>query len=474
MNIIPQHIEKLKEISGPKGWIDDPDSMPPFLVEPRDKYQGKTPLILLPDSTETVAAIVSYCANHKIAIVPQGGNTGLVGGSIPTTSGHEILVSLKRLNQIRETDPHNQTMTVEAGCILSDIQDLARKIDFLFPLSLAAEGSCMIGGNLSTNAGGVNVLHYGNMRSLVLGLEVVLPSGEIWHGLNGLRKDNTGYDLKQMFIGAEGTLGIITAATLKLYAYPHEKQTALVAVPNPAAAIEFLTIARTISGGCITAFELMPRIGMEIVTRHMPGLRDPMSNAHDWYVLLECTSSLSRDLLDLEQVMERILTEAMEKELVRDGVIAKNQTERGNLWGLRENLSEAQRHEGGSIKHDISLPISAIPAFLEEAGELVENFIPGSRPVPFGHLGDGNLHYNISQPLAMDKQEFLDKWPQLNRKIHDIVKKFNGSFSAEHGIGRMKTDEMSHYKTKVEMNMMRQIKNTLDPDNIMNPGVILT
>ncbi|MBL4801973.1 MAG: FAD-binding oxidoreductase [Emcibacter sp.] len=474
MSITPQHIDKLKEISGSKGWIDDQQAMQPFLIEPRDKYLGKTPLVLLPDSTEKVAEIITYCAHHKIALVPQGGNTGLVGGSIPTTSGNELLISLRRLNLVRETNAHNQTMTVEAGCILSDIQDLAQKNDFLFPLSLAAEGSCMIGGNLSTNAGGVNVLHYGNMRNLVLGLEVVLPNGEIWHGLNGLRKDNTGYDLKQLFIGAEGTLGIITAATLKLFPFPHEKQTALVAVPSPQAAIDLLTIARTISGGCITAFELMPRIGIEMVTRHMSGLRDPMTAPYNWYVLLECTSSLSRDLLDLEQVMERILTTAMEKDLVLDGVIAKNQNESTNLWGLRENLSEAQRHEGGSIKHDISIPISAIPEFLTDAGKLVENMIPGARPVPFGHLGDGNLHYNISQPIEMDRQVFLDKWHDLNRNIHNIVEKFNGSFSAEHGIGRMKTDEMSHYKTKVEMDLMRQIKKTLDPDNIMNPGVILT
>ncbi len=471
MIITPGHLEKLKEISGPKGWMEDPADMQPFLIEPRDKYQGRTALILLPDSTEKVAEIVTYCARHKIPVVPQGGNTGLVGGSIP--SENELLINLKRLDRIREKNAPNQTMTVEAGCILSHIQDLAAQLGLLFPLSLAAEGSCMIGGNLSTNAGGVNVLHYGNMRSLVLGLEVVLPSGEIWHGLGGLIKDNTGYDLKQLFIGAEGTLGIITAATLKLFPCTSEKQTALVAVPSPQAAVDLLALTRSISGNCITAFEIMPRLGIEIVTRHMPETRDPMSTPHDWYVLLECTSSISRSLLDLEQVMERILAKAMDMGLVLDGVIAKNETESDNLWRLRESLSDAQSHEGGSIKHDISVPVSAIPAFLREAGALVETLIPGARPVPFGHLGDGNLHYNISQPLDMDMQAFLDKWQDLNRHIHDIVQRYNGSFSAEHGIGRMKVDELAHYKSKIELNLMQQIKKALDPDNIMNPGVIL-
>lgn len=473
MTIASNHLKNLKDISDPKGWIEDPDSQQPFLIEPRGKYHGRTPLVLLPDTTDKVAEIVTYCALHKISIVPQGGNTGLVGGSIPTASGNELVISLKRLNRVRDRDPANQTMTVEAGCILSDIQNQAKDMDCLFPLSLAAEGSCMIGGNLSTNAGGVNVLHYGNMRNLVLGLEVVLPSGVVWRGLNGLRKDNTGYDLKQIFIGAEGTLGIITAATLKLFPYPHARQTAFVAVPNPKAAVDLLNLARRVSGNYITAFEIMPRIGLEMVTRHMPGTCDPMATAYDWYVLLECTSSLSEDLLDLGQVMECILTQAMEKELVLDGVIAKNQTESENLWHLREHLSEAQKFEGGSIKHDISVPISAIPAFLTQADKVVEATIPGARPVPFGHIGDGNLHYNISQPVKMDKQAFLEHAEILNRRVHDVVHKLGGSFSAEHGIGRIKTGDMRHYKSDVEMTLMRQIKTALDPDGIMNPGVIL-
>jgi len=473
MPISPENLRDLKTICGARGWIDDQDSMTAFLIEPRDKYRGNTPLVLLPDTTDKVAEIVRYCALHKIPVVPQGGNTGLVGGSIPTSSGHEILVSLKRLNRVRETDSHNQTMTVEAGCLLADIQNQAKERNFLFPLSLAAEGSCMIGGNISTNAGGVNVLHYGNMRSLVLGLEAVLPSGDIWHGLSGLRKDNTGYDLKQLFIGAEGTLGIITAATLKLSPYPHEKQTAFVAVPSPKAAVELLSIARNISGNCITAFEIMPRLGLEIVTRNMPNAKDPMGQAYDWYILLECTSSLSRDLLDLEQVVERILSQAMDKSLVLDGVIAKNETESANLWRLRESLSAAQKFEGGSIKHDISVPISAIPDFLIAAGAVVEDMIPGARPVPFGHLGDGNLHYNISQPKDMDRLEFLAQWEKLNRKVHDVVRQFKGSFSAEHGIGRMKTEDMLHYKSPIEWHMMWQIKKAIDPDNLMNPNVII-
>jgi len=473
MAILSEHLEDLKKIAGPKGWIDNQDDMQPFLIEPRNLYHGKTPLVLLPDSTGQVAEIVSYCARHHIPVIPQGGNSGLVGGSIPGGEGTEILLSLKRLNHIRQQDIANQTITVEAGCILSHIQDIAKEMDCLFPLSLAAEGSCMIGGNLSTNAGGVNVLHYGTMRAQVLGMEVVLPSGEIWHGLSGLRKDNTGYDLKQLFIGAEGTLGIITAATLKLYPYPHEKQTAFVAVADPKAAIDLLTHARSISGNCLTAFELMPRLGIDIVTRHMPGCKDPMTAVYDWYILLECTSSFSRDLLDLDAVMARILSTALDKGLLLDGVIAKNEAESANLWRLREMMSEAQKHEGGSIKHDISVPISAIAAFIDHAEEVTLATIPGARPLPFGHLGDGNLHYNISQPQDMDKQVFLDQWALLNQRIHDVVKKFNGSFSAEHGIGRMKTGEMLRYKSTVDLDLMRQIKNALDPDTIMNPNVIL-
>ncbi|WP_417623409.1 FAD-binding oxidoreductase [Paremcibacter congregatus] len=473
MCLSDSHLNILKDLSGPKGWQDDPREMSAYLTEPRGKYQGKTALVLLPDNTQKVADIVRYCAQHQIAIVPQSGNTGLVGGSIPTLAGDQILISLKRMNRMRHTDPDNQSMTVEAGCILADVQQRARDIDCIFPLSLAAEGSCMIGGNLSTNAGGVNVLHYGNARNLVLGLEVVLPSGEIWHGLTGLRKDNTGYDLKQLFIGAEGTLGIITAATLKLSPYPHQKQTAFVAVPDPKSAVELLSIARRVSGGCITAFELVPRRGLEMVTHHMPGCRDPLETAYDWYVLLETTSSLNRDLLDLERVMERILEDALQKDLVLDGVIAKNDSESEALWGLREHLSEAQKHEGGSIKHDISVAISTIPEFLLKAADIVEALIPGARPVPFGHLGDGNLHYNVSQPREMAKSDFLECWEDLNRHIHDLVKDFHGSFSAEHGIGRMKTTDMARYKSSVELDMMRRIKAALDPEDIMNPGVIL-
>ncbi|MCF8474123.1 MAG: FAD-binding oxidoreductase [Emcibacter sp.] len=473
MTINPTHIEKLKEIAGSKGWIDNPSNMQSFLEEPRDKFKGHTDLILLPENRDQVSEIVRYCAQHKIPIVPQGGNSGLVGGGIPSSAGDEILISLRRLSHIREVNIDNQTVTVEAGCILAHIQEQAKEVDCLFPLSLAAEGSCMIGGNLSTNAGGVNVLHYGNMRNLVLGLEVVLPNGDIWHGLNGLRKNNTGYDLKQLFIGAEGTLGIITAATLKLFPYPHEKQTAFVAVKDPKAAVDFLTLARRISGNMITAFEIIPRLGLDIVIRHIPNNRDPLETSYDWYILLECTSSLGRDLLNLEQVMEHILSSAMDKGLVLDGVIAKNETESAQLWRLREHLSDAQKYEGGSIKHDISLPISAIPEFLIKSGAVVEKVIPSARPVPFGHLGDGNLHYNISQPITMDKAEFLDKWEHLNHHVHDLVKEYNGSFSAEHGIGRLKIDDMERYKSKIELDMMRKIKNSLDPDMIMNPNVIL-
>lgn len=473
MPIAPHHLANLKDIAGSKAFCDDAHAMAPYLKESRDKYFGKSPLVLKPDSREKVSEIVLYCHQNDIIIVPQGGNSGLVGGGIPDQSGDMILLSLSRMNRVRASDPANQSITVEAGAILKDVQDRAKEMDCLFPLSLAAEGSCQIGGNISTNAGGVNVLQYGGMRDLVLGLEVVLAGGEIWHGLSGLRKDNTGYDLKQLFIGAEGTLGIITAATLKLSPYPHQKQTAFVAVPDPAAAVSLLDLGRKISGDCLTAFEILPRFGLDIVTRHLPSARDPLAASYDWYVLMECSTSLDKEFLDLERVLERLLEKGFEKQLVLDGVVAQNQTQSRDLWTLRESLSEMQKLEGGSIKHDVSLPLSAIAEFLSRANTAVEQAIPGARPVPFGHIGDGNIHYNISQPLEMDKQEFLDHWEEINRIVHDIVHDFGGSFSAEHGIGRMKVADMKRYKSAAELEVMRGLKKALDAKNILNPGVIL-
>jgi len=473
MKIDKRHLQYLKEIAGPKAFVEDAETLAPFLRESRDKYFGSSPLLLQPDSTEKISEIMAYCHEHEIQVVPQGGNSGLVGGGIPDQSGNMILLSLSRMNKIRHCDAANQSITVEAGTILAHVQEKAKEMDCLFPLSLASEGSCQIGGNISTNAGGVNVLHYGSMRQLVLGLEVVLANGVIWNGLSGLRKDNTGYDLKQLFIGAEGSLGIVTAATLKLSPYPHQKQTAFVAVADPAAAVRLLELGRKVSGDCLTAFEIMPRFGLDMVIRHLPGARDPLNAPYEWYVLVECSTSLEKDYLDLDRLLEKILETGFEKELVFDGVVAKNEREAQDLWTLRESLSEMQKLEGGSIKHDVSLPLSAIDDFLKDANEAVERAIPGARPVPFGHIGDGNIHYNISQPVDMDKQEFLDHWSDLNRIIHDIVHMFQGSFSAEHGIGRMKIQDMIRYKTAGELEMMRQVKQSLDPKNILNPGVIL-
>ncbi|MEZ5758481.1 MAG: FAD-binding oxidoreductase [Emcibacteraceae bacterium] len=467
------HLEKLKNIAGPKGYSTDPDVIEPHLKEPREKFIGKSPLVLYPDSTEKVSALVHFAYEHDIKLVPQSGNTGLVGGGVPDASGNEIIISLKRMNRVRVKDNLNHTMTVESGMILADAHNIATSMDMIFPMHLASEGSAMIGGNISSNAGGINVLHYGVMRDLVLGLEVVLPNGDIWNGLTGLRKDNTGYDLKQLFIGAEGTLGIITAATLKLFPAHKQKNTAFVAIQNPEAAIKLLNLAREISGDSLIAFEILPRIGLDMTIKHMPGCRDPLDQSYPWYILMECATSLNPDLLDLEKVMERILETAMEAELVIDGVVPKNMNEANDLWKLREFMSEAQKFEGGSIKHDIAVPVSKIPEFLKQAVEAVMQALPGVRPVPFGHIGDGNIHFNLSQPVNMNKQDYLKKWPDLNRVVHDIVTELGGSISAEHGIGTLKVGELEHYKPETDLKIMRDIKKTIDPKNIMNPGRII-
>jgi FAD/FMN-containing dehydrogenase len=467
------HIHALKKIVGDKGWTIDQDIMAPHIIEPRQKYIGKTPLLLFPDTTKKISKIVKYCYDHEIKIVPQGGNTGLVGGGIPDQSNDEILISLKRLHQTRSVDPLNYTITIEAGMILSDVHNLAEKIDCHFPMHIASEGSAMIGGNISTNAGGINVLQYGMMRELVLGLEVVLPDGEIWNGLSGLRKDNTGYDLKQLFIGGEGTLGIITAATLKIYPRFEQKHSAFVSIPDPQAAVKLLTLARKISGDSLIAFEILPRIGLDFTIKHMPNCRDPLERKYDWYILMECATSLNKNLLDLESVLEKILEKAMEQGLVLDGVIPKNIAETKALWNLREYMSEAQKFEGGSIKHDISVPVSKIPEFLCLATTAVKSALPGIRPVPFGHIGDGNIHFNLSQPLDTGKGEYLAKWSDINRIVHDIVIDLGGSISAEHGIGQMKVEDLAHYKPAIDIKLMHKIKHAIDPKNIMNPGKII-
>ena len=463
-------LDAIRAAVGPGGFSDTPADIAPFLREHRGLYQGETALFVQPASTEAVAKVVSICAQAKIAIVPQGGNTGLVGGQIPFPGDHAILLNLSRMNKVRALDPDNDTITVEAGCTLAALQQAAEAADRLFPLSLASEGSCQIGGNISTNAGGNAVLRYGNMRDLVLGIEAVLPDGRIWNGLRGLRKDNTGYDLKQLFIGGEGTLGIVTAAVCKLFPRPRSVATALVAVPDVAAAVSLFGRLKQTSGDRLTAFELIPRIGIDFVTRHIPAARDPLTKAVDWYVLAELSSAGEEDL---RHRLEAALATALEEGLASDAAIAESGAQESALWALRENLSDVQKLEGGSIKHDISVPISAIPAFITEASKAVTAALPGIRPVPFGHIGDGNVHFNLSQPPAMDRDAFLDRWAEFNRIVHDIAAGLGGSISAEHGLGFMKRDEITHYKSAVEIDMMRAVKRALDPQNIMNPGKLV-
>ena len=463
-------LDRMAGIVGTKNVITDADAMVPYLKEWRDLFRGKAQGIVRPGSTAEVAELVKLAAKTGTVLVPQGGNTGLVGGQIPISEGREVILSLQRLDKIRAVDTDGDTMIVEAGVTLKRAQDAAEAAGRLFPLSLASEGSCTIGGNLSTNAGGTAVLAYGNARELCMGLEVVLPDGRIWNGLRQLRKDNTGYDLKNLFIGAEGTLGIITAAVLKLFPAPAARATAFLAVPDPAAALELLNAAKAGAGGTLTTFELMPRIGMDFVLRHASGTRDPLSESSPWYVLMEVSAQQASGL---DEHVEAFLGEALEKGIVTDAALAGSLSQRADFWKLREMLSEVQTYEGGSIKHDVSVPIHATPEFLARAIAAVEAMVPGCRPVPFGHLGDGNIHFNVSQPVGADKAGFLARWSEMNEAVHAIVAELHGSISAEHGIGRLKRDLLPGVKDPVELDLMRTIKKTLDPQGILNPGAVL-
>jgi FAD/FMN-containing dehydrogenase len=462
-------LSRLHEILGPKGVIVDPALLEPHLVEWRGLYRGTARVVVKPANTDEVAAVVKLCCETRTPIVPQGGNTGLVGGAVADEKA--IILSLARMNKVRALDKSAYTLTVEAGVVLADVQKVAEEADRLFPLSLAAEGSCQIGGNLSTNAGGTAVLRYGNSRDLVLGLEVVLPNGEIIHGLHGLRKDNTGYDLRHLFLGAEGTLGIITAAVLKLFPRPRDIATAFVAVEGPQAAIDTLALLRESSGDTVTMFELMSRFSIETVLKHVPGTADPVETLSAWYALIELSSPRAGG--DLQSALEEGLGAAMENGWVTDAAIAQNDSQRAAFRRIREEISDAQKHEGGSIKHDISVPLAAIPAFLERADAAIEKLIPGTRPCSFGHAGDGNLHYNLSQPVGADREAYLQQWEAANRVVHDIVQDLGGSFSAEHGIGTLKVHELEHYKSPAALEAMRQIKRALDPYAIMNPGKVI-
>jgi len=465
----------LADIVGPAHVHRDAGDMAPFLTDWRGRYRGQALCVVRPGSTEEVAAIVAACNAADVAMVPQGGNTGLVGGATPCSpSRHargEIVVCLTRMNRIRAIDLDNNTITVEAGCILQSVQEAAAAAGRLFPLSLAAEGSATIGGNLSTNAGGVQVLRYGNMRELTLGLEVVMADGRVWDGLRGLRKDNTGYDLKHLLIGAEGTLGLITAAVLKLFPLPRDKATAWVAVSSPAAAVELLGRLRDTCGERVSAFEIIGQSALGLVLRHIPQTRAPLAAVHPWQVLLELTDMDAAG--NLNGRLEQLLVREMGGGCLLDGVVAKSESQAQAVWNLRENISEAQRIEGISIKHDISLPISRIAEFIARADLLLEKQMPGLRIVCFGHIGDGNLHYNLSKALPQDNDEFIAGQPAVNRMVHDLVHALGGSISAEHGLGQLKRDEIRRYKSQVELDLMRSIKSALDPRGLMNPGKML-
>ncbi|MBV6323810.1 FAD-binding oxidoreductase [Duganella violaceipulchra] len=451
--------------------LDTPADMAPFLTDWRGRFTGKALAVLRPASVAQVAALVRACAQWRVALVPQGGNTGLVLGSVPDASGSAVVLSLARLNTIRQVDPVNRTMTVDAGCILQQVQEAAAAAGCLFPLSLAAEGSCTIGGNLSTNAGGTAVLRYGNTRELCLGLEVVTPQGEIWSGLRGLRKDNTGYDLRDLFIGAEGTLGVITGAVVKLYPQPKASITALAALPSPAHALQLLNLMQDHCGSSLTGFELMSRYCLELVAQQFPPLPKPFAAPHPQYVLLELSSSESEQ--HAVGLLEQAIGAALERDVISDAVVATSVAQSAGLWQLREHIPLAQAKAGKNIKHDISLPVSSIADFIAATGPLLEAAFPGCQLVCFGHLGDGNLHYNVAPPDGIANEDFLANQDKVNRVVHDSVVGFGGSISAEHGIGALKKDELAHYKSAVELNMMRAIKAALDPLGIMNPGKIL-
>jgi FAD/FMN-containing dehydrogenase len=450
--------------------LTDPFDVAPYLTDWRGRYHGRATAVVRPGSTEDVAAVVRACADLGVPIVAQGGNTGQCGGATPDDSGDALVLSLARLNRVRSVDRANATMTVEAGVPLAAVQEAAASQDLQFPLSLAAEGTCTIGGNLSTNAGGTAVLRFGNARELVLGIEVVLSDGRVWNGLRGLRKDNTGYDLKQLFIGAEGTLGIVTAAVLKLFAAPKLQVTALAALPDVVGAVRLLGELRTALGDRITGFELMSAHSMALSRKYRPALPDPCPG-HPWYALIQADDCMADS--ELAAQVERALGEALDAGTVLDATLAQSGDQARALWELRENIAEAQKHDGPNIKHDISLPVSAIPRFLDEARAALIAELPGVRFVTFGHLGDGNLHYNLASPDGTPAGDFMANGPRANRIVHDLVAAHSGSISAEHGIGQLKRDELVRYKSAVELDMMRAVKRALDPSGLFNPGKVL-
>jgi FAD/FMN-containing dehydrogenase len=464
-------IDDIRAIVGPAGLIASPGEIAPYATDWRKRYRGSPMAVVKPASTAEVAAVVRACAESRTAIVPQGGNTGLCGAATPDASGSQIVINLSRMNRVRGIDTYNNTMTAEAGCVLANLQKAAEEAGRLFPLSLAAEGSCEIGGNLSTNAGGTAVLRYGNARELVLGLEVVLPSGEVWDGLRGLRKDNTGYDLKQLFVGAEGTLGVITAAVLKLFPLPRSRATALVALQDPESALSLLKRTLEESGERLTGFELFSDLCLSLVLKHFKDTAAPFKRRFPNYVLLELSDTRPGEAV--AGLVETVLGAALEEKTILDAAIAQSEAQGKAFWSLRDFISEAQAHEGPNIKHDVSIPISQIPEFIRTTDAELGHAHPGVRMVIFGHVGDGNLHYNVSAPEGVAPEVFVGQTEGINRIVHDSVARFRGSISAEHGLGQLKRGEIRRYKSAVELELMRKIKGVLDPHGIMNPGKVL-
>ncbi len=462
-------IKGLREIVGQQYVITDQQKSTHYTEELRGRYHSDCLAVVLPETTQSVSEIVKFCGQHKLSVVPQGGNTGTMGGSVANKD--QLIINLKRLNRIIEIDSADYTMTVQAGCILASIQETAKQHDRLFPLSLGAQGSCQIGGNLATNAGGINVLHYGNARDLVLGIEVVLANGNIWHGLNRLRKNNSGYDLKNLFIGCEGTLGIITAAVLKLFPYPKGQVVLLAALDCIDAAVALLSRLKFASSNRLTTFELMSQLAVQTAIQYIPTQIDPFDSVYPWYILAVVDSS--EEEAHLKNQIEETLATACVDGVIKNAVVAENQTQAKRLILLREAIVEAQQFIGASIKHDVSVAVAKVSAFIEQASQAVTTFIPNAQPYLFGHLGDGNIHFNISQPTTMSKQQFLENGQAVNSLMHDIVHQYQGSFSAEHGIGISRLDEMDKYKDPTEMMLYRQIKQLLDPEGLLNPGKIL-
>jgi D-lactate dehydrogenase (cytochrome) len=464
-------LERLRGIVGPSGLISSPEEVAPYATDWRKRYRGNAVAVVKPASTAEVAQVLRACDEARTGVVPQGGNTGLCGAATPDASGTQIVLNLSRMNRVRAVDVQNNTMTAEAGCVLANLQKTAEEAGRLFPLSLASEGSCEIGGNLSTNAGGTAVLRYGNTRELVLGLEVVLPSGEVWDGLRGLRKDNTGYDLKQLFVGAEGTLGVITAAVLKLFPLPRSRATAVVALQDPDRAIELLSATLDACGERLTGFELFSDFCLSLVLKHFRDVTAPFSRRFPHYVLIELSDTRPGD--SVAALAEGVLGKALEEGRILDAAIAQSEAQAKAFWKLRELVSDAQAQEGPNVKHDVSIPISRIPEFVRTTDAQLARAHPGIRTVTFGHVGDGNVHYNVSAPEGVAPDLFMKETAAINLIVHDNVARFRGSISAEHGLGQSKRDEARRYKTPLELDLMKKIKNALDPHGIMNPGKVL-